>query len=279
MRRTLCGILLCFFGGCSGENYVLSKRADKHSVLDWHKLGLTPNAAMRYTPQGMAIIDDQTLLLAESWLDKKTVIYEFKLQGEGYRVARQFVMPEDAVHTSGLSVDADGLWAVDYASHNLYLIDLSRSFDTGHAVLKRKIKTGLYGAGSVTTLMFRNIKSLAVTDFMNSGKTYIVPISDCIERLSLVQCASASYTNAFYNQGIKFDGKYIWESHNLLGVDVVYIIGVQKSVKGGSYKDGLVASFDAPGRMVEDIAISGDKVFTSDEESFEVFVANKPKFF
>jgi len=89
-------------------------------------------------------------------------------------------MPPEAVHTSGLTWDGDYLWAIDYVSHKIYKIDYEKSLSSGEAVVLERVDTGLNGSGSIAFFRYKGEKYLAVTDFMNSGYTYLVEINNIL---------------------------------------------------------------------------------------------------
>ena len=52
----------------------------------------------------------------------------------------------------------------------------------------------------------------------------------------------------------------------------------EKAVEGGRFEAGLVASFNAPAAMVEDIVLNDGRIWTSDESTFAFYQAMLPGF-
>lgn len=235
---------------------------------DWIELGSPPGGLERYPPQGLTLADGQ-LVFSEHWNDTRSVLY--LVEPQGMVVRAQASMPTRAVHTSGLAWDGETLWAVDHASCELFALDLQATFAEGAAQVRRAWPTGLGGPSAMTVLRVDGVVYLAISDFMHSGRTYLVARDRVPELngLSLPEIAHVSYANGTFSQGLTWDGRHLLEAVNNRGVDRIEVYDVVSAVREG---DGglvrLLGSFSAPGSAVEDLATDGQQLWTSDEKSY-----------
>ena len=271
MKTIITAILSINLTACAHAlQYISPEKSIQHCNLKWESLGKTSGYLKKHTPQGMEFIGD-SLFLAISQNDKKTIIQKIVIDNKSYTISSEFEMPSLAVHTSGLAWDDNHLWAVDYVSKMIYKIDIDASEKKGKAVILGQYNTGSEGAGSIAIIRFKGVKSIAVTDFMNTGRTYIIPITEIsnINKSKEIK----SYKNAFFNQGIKYYKNYLIESHNALGRDIIYAINPEKAIDNDDYKSGIAFSFNAPNNMVEDVAFHDGYIFTSDESTYQIYYA------
>lgn len=238
----------------------------------WRDLGDPPGAAERYPPQGMTLAGDR-LVFSNHWNDRRSMLY--LVDPDGMRVLAQTRMPARAVHTSGLGWDGERLWAVDYRSLELFEMDLEASFRAPEAVVLHAWPTGLGGASALTVLTVDGLVYLAVSDFLNSQRTYIIP-RDQVPGLAhhgIPELATISYRNGALSQGLTWDGRYLYEAVNNRGVDRIEIYDVVDAIRSGDPRRvRALGSFSAPGNAVEDLATDGRRLWTSDERSFRWYV-------
>jgi glutamine cyclotransferase len=257
---------------CTFQNFLMPSGLLARQELSWISIGETPQANQKYTPQGLTIVGEY-LILAESWQDEKTKVYRLSLGNKNYHIKDQFEMPPEAVHTSGLTWDGKYLWAIDYISSFIYKIDLYASFKTGKAVVLAKMDSGLKGASSITYFQWKQQEYMAIADFMNSGKTYLVPLDKLLKPGLVVKNSKLFYKNGYFVQGLAWDGKYLYESNNNIFRDSIYKININLAIKTKSFSSAIISTFSAPGTMVEDLAINGKKIITTDESAFEIYEA------
>lgn len=256
--------------------YISPETSSNHQNVEWEAIQDTPNVESRYRPQGLDFYDDSTLIYSESWDDLSNRIFVMAIQQDGLTEKASFDMPVEAVHTSGLSIVGNTLWAVDFISNYLYAINLESSIQQRVALSELTVPTGLDRSGSLARFKYKGKQVVAVTEFWESATTYIANIDELTEETTLISKAHCKFSNAGFNQGIKFHNGHLFESHNVLGVDIIYVIDVEKACATGNYKDGLVMSFNAPDVMVEDLAIRDGIIYSSDEHTFKFYRAELP---
>ena len=257
---------------CTFQNFLMPPGLWVRQELSWVSIGATPQASQKYTPQGLTFAKND-IILAESWQDEKTKVYSLSLENKSYHVKGQFEMPPEAVHTSGLTWDGKFLWAIDYISRFIYKIDLYASFKTGKAVILAKMDSGLEGASSIAYFQWKQQDYMAIADFMNSGKTYLVSLDNLLEPGLVVKNSKFFYKNGYFVQGLAWDGKYLYESNNNLFRDSIYKIDINLAIKTKDFSSAIISTFSTPGTMVEDLAIDGKKIMTTDESAFKIYEA------
>jgi len=245
--------------------------SSKKSSLEWEDLGATPSRDFKFVPQGMAYVNNK-LYLAESHNDEKGYVYEIHVKGSKHIVENKFQLPVDAVHTSGLTWDGEFLWAVDYLSKKLYKIDIERSLETGTAKVLDEYGTGLNGVSANTYFVFKNEEYMAVSDFLNTKRTYIIPHGNYKKDEPIFKQAIFSFKNKWFSQGLAWSGEHLYEATNFLGRDVVYQLDLCTLFRSGSFNKSVVKKFNAPYTMVEDLVITENgTMYTSDEKSFSIY--------
>ncbi|MDR1109494.1 MAG: hypothetical protein LBP92_02065 [Deltaproteobacteria bacterium] len=244
-------------------------------AVEWKSLGHIPGHDQKVTPQGLEYIDGH-LILSVSVNNKENVIYGLSLSDDSYVIDSMFVMPYEAVHTSGLAWDGQVLWAIDYMSDAIYRIDLEKSFETGRAAVTGRVATGLSGSSSITFCRINGKSYLAVSDFMNSGYTYLVEADKILTPTPVEDKAAHKYKNRFFSQGLMWDGTYLYEANGDLGHDTIYQIDLQNALHSKDMKSSVVRKYRAPSRMVEDLATNGSLVWTTDEETLQIYQSTFP---
>ena len=116
---------------------------------------------------------------------------------------------------------------------------------------------------------------LAISDFLNTHRTYLIH-RDKVPQLnqsSLPELATICYRNGAFSQGLTWDGRYLYEAIGNRSTDRIEVYDVtQALVQGDSALVRNLGSFTAPGKMVEDMATDGRRLWTSDEHSYHWYV-------
>ncbi len=245
--------------------------ADRDPPTAWVDLGPVPGAEGRYPPQGMTFVAGQ-LIFSEHWQDKKSMLY--RVDPGGMKLLASAEMPPEAVHTSGLGWDGEHLFAVDYRSNLIYKLDLERTFASGKAVVVQQWPTGLEAASAMAVFRFNKIYHFAVSDFLHTGKTYVISREEMVQlgAKGLPELALVTYRNGGFSQGLTWDGHLLYEAVNSHGKDRIEVIDIAEAL--GKRDSSLVrklGSFTAPDGMVEDLGNDGTRLWTSDEGSYRFF--------
>lgn len=246
----------------------------------WSEISNSPGAENEYPPQGMTYIDGE-LVVSNHWQGECSCLYRIDpVTGE---IIDSAMMPEVAKHTSGLTWDGESLWAIDHASNILYRLDKAATFRTGEAVIEARFDTGLLGSSGLTSLSVAETEYLAVSDFLwtmetaiplpiGTARTYVVPVAAVEDGQSISEAATVEYDNGGYSQGLTWDGSYLYESVNMLGVNKIELLNVEEALTGETRGDvELVGSFEAPGYFVEDLGTDGKSLWTTDEFAYGLY--------
>jgi glutamine cyclotransferase len=238
----------------------------------WEQLTEVPEAENHYPPQGLTRVDDK-LVFTNHWKDTKSAMYLMDL--ETMEVLDETEMPPEAVHTSGLAWDGESLWAVDYKSNRLYVIDLAASFEGDEVVVRESYPTGLGGTSAMTLVDVDGVDYMAISDFMRTGLTYLVPKADAPKLADhpIADLAVATYKNRGFSQGLTWDGTFLYETSNSLGRDCVHVYRVDEAIRSnGAEKVDYVGRIKGPVSFLEDLATDGERMWTSSERAYHFYV-------
>ena len=234
----------------------------------WTEMGATPLGHKKFTPQGLTWAGNK-LIFANTWKDRRSRVYE--IEPANMTILRHFDMPPRAVHTSGLAWDSELLWAVDYRSNRAYCIDLETSMSKGEVQVLGSFDTSLHGTSACCIVPWKGTQLLAISDFMNSRKTIFVDHTKAIEAGTADGFIRFQYRNEGFSQGLEFFGEHLYESENKIGIDVVNKLDLEMLERFGNSRKATVAQYRAPSKGVEDLAWSGEALWTSDEVVFKFF--------
>lgn len=247
---------------------------------EWRSLGPSPGAAERYPPQGMTVKGD-SLIVTNHWNGRKSGLYRVNLDTGD--VEAEAVMPPEARHTSGLTWDGTRLWALDHESNLLYRLDVEESFASGEAAVEATVDTGLRGASGLTHLTLDGVEYFAVSDFLwtiettpslpiGSAETYVVPREELEAGRDVPAAAVVRYDNGGYSQGLTWDGEYLYESLNNVGTDRIEVVDIAEAVhRSPTDSVDVVGSFDGPAGRIEDLGTDGNRLWTTDEGTYELY--------
>lgn len=252
-----------------GLHHLLQRKSDeRHIEAVWEDQGPTPMGEHGFTPQGLTFAGGR-LIFANTWKDQQSRVYE--IDPVSMKIGRFFDMPPEALHTSGLAAKDGVLWAVDYRSNQAYCIDLESSFARKAVQVRGTFSTTLEGTSACSLVQWKGEELLAISDFMNSKTTIFVRTAKALVGGTAESAVVFSYRNEGFSQGLEFFGGYLYESENKLGVDVVNVIDLDLLKDFRSSRKATIAQFDAPSRGVEDLAWSGERLWTSDETVFRFY--------
>ncbi len=239
-------------------------RSQTGSVV-WQDKGPTPLGEKGYTPQGMTWVDGN-IIFANTWKDQRSRVYE--IDPENMQTERYFDMPEGATHTSGMAWDGEFLWAVDYKSNKAYCIDLESSLKNQRAHVVGSFESTLRGTSACCIVPWDGRDYLAISDFMNSRQTIFVRHHEAMKTGTAEGLVDFSYRNENFSQGLVFAEGYLYESENKVGQNIINRIDLDQLRASRNSSKATTRQFRTAGRGVEDLAWSGDALWTSDEYSF-----------
>lgn len=249
--------------------------------------GSTPGTEEGAKPQGL-VWHEGYFYFSNHFNDTKSLIY--KINAQSFKIESSFTMPKDIKHAGGLAIQDGNLLVADYLTNTVSTLDLNESFERQEPVMLNQQKTNLKGTSGLASYQEGNSFYLAVSDFLipylpkkiSRRKTHIFS-SNNNEQIVLSNKSSFNYKSGRYSQGLSFsriDGKvYLIESLNALirkgkfmkkAIDLIRIYDFEQLKQN---KRALVAEFDAPAGMVEDLAWNEDTqtLWTSDESTYKFY--------
>jgi len=226
---------------------------------NWERVCSTPSG---WVPQGLAVRNGQLYLSAHQGSAKSAM---FELAADESRFVKLFDLPDDATHTSGIDFHPDKqdlLFAVDYDSDQIYVIDFVKSKKKNTAVVLTKIESGLKGTSACCFVQVPRIGlRLLVTDFSSSA--FNVFFAYDAESNKLQKEARLGYRNRGFSQGATFHQGFVYETGNQLLTSYVVKHRLDESLN----HDRIVPikTWTGPTRMIEDIAFLGGSAWITDE--------------
>jgi glutamine cyclotransferase len=234
----------------------------------WIKVGPTPGMKDKDSPQGLTYYKGK-LIFANSWKNKKSRVYI--INKKSMRTEKYFDMPKEAVHTSGLTLDKNSLWAVDYKSNFVYCINLKESIKSGQAKIIGKFKSPFKGTSACCFVKWNNKICLAISDFMRTRQTIFIDYKKSLKEGNVKNSIVFSYTNEGFSQGLEFINGYLFESENKIGKNVINQIDLKLLKKNKSSFKSTIKQYIEPGWGVEDLAWDGENLWTSDEKTYQFY--------
>ena len=95
----------------------------KIKKLDWQELFDLSKLHNDYVAQGI-VFHENFIFFTVHEKDKRSLLFVFEEKDDKLELLHQFIMPKEATHTSDLTFNNGFLYAVDYTSTKLYIIDI-----------------------------------------------------------------------------------------------------------------------------------------------------------
>lgn len=250
---------------------------------DWREVAPVPRAEQRYRPQGLVFADGK-LWLTDHHRNRHSFLYRLDPDTGACQV--QARMPDRARHPGGLAWDGTHLWAMDYVSATLFRIDPEATAATGRAQVLEAYDTGLPAASALTIAAIDGREHMVLSDYLwrlyvlppvpdGTGRTYVVPVDriPSLAERSIPELAVLSYDNGGFPQGLTWlDGRLL-EAVNNAGLDRIEVLDVADAVRSGDPgRIGRGPTLAGPGWMIEDLATDGERLWTTDEGTYRLYV-------
>ena len=253
--------------------------------LTWREVCPTPPG---WCPQGLAASDGRLLLSAYRGAEECSAVFGIRTEGEDVRFEKLFDMPREARHTSGLSTipgRPDRLFAVDYRSGLIYLLDLPGSCRTGQAVVLASCPTELRGPSTCCVPRLADGQWLLLVGeyrLLGPGKNVLFEFhagtsgpgrTARVEPFVRRHALTPTFTNRGYVQGAKFHDGFVYEAGNRIG-GASYLVryrledalAVGHIPVAGDRGAAEVEQYHSPTmRLIEDIAFFQDHLWATDE--------------
>jgi hypothetical protein len=242
--------------GFSLEN-AIKPRSCHLPPFGWERLD-NPDIPDGFLPQGLSTMGDKLLFSAYS--KNPALSRVWRVDPTDIAFLDWFDMPDDATHTSGLAYDSTRgiLWAADYNSNKLYVIDPDSSFLIHKAVVRGKFGIYRKGLSACCFASYQDTLRLMVSTYGEGGRTYVIDEQALLNHGEVA--VLAQYKNTGSSQGLAFDGEYLWESNN----STLIQLDLEKAIQSRHYTAGIISYWSEP-PLVEDLAFLHDTLWTSSE--------------
>lgn len=242
----------------------------KMKNIEWKEIFTLANLDVAYVAQGIEIYKNYLLFTVHK-ADKKSILLVFNIKERGeltHLFSTDF--PEIATHVSDLSIYQDTLYGIDYASNNLYEIDIKKTIEEKRLAIINEIPTHLERSGSIIVSKYKNKKTLFVSQFIISNKISAYSFDNLTDKQKkpLLEVDAKHYIQGLYEKkGL------VYVSSNKYGTDPIFIINKKEMFESSSINIPSTIAINSPGRMVEDIVVFNDYIITSDEESNTIYIS------
>jgi len=240
--------------------------AAPHNEVKWTKLYDVKSINESYVPQAIEVYKDYVLFSVHA-KDTKSALIVFKKTQEKLEYIFEVDMPKEATHTSDFNIVGDTLYAIDYASNKIYQIDIPSLIDEKKLVIDDGFYLGMSKTGSLVIIDIKGEAYVLISQFIISNKLKAFKLSELKNRELSKDKIEFEITNHRFVQGLYAKYNMLLIATNNFGIDTITIVDIPKMLKYKNVKDATIKTINAPYKMVEDLAIYGNKIITSDEES------------
>jgi hypothetical protein len=211
--------------------------------------------------------------------DTKSVILVFKDVGEKFEFINEMDMPLEATHTSDLTIYQDKLYAIDFYSDFVYEFEIREKDGIVELDLFKKAKIALDNKkfGSFAIIEREDQVLLLATSFNYDNTIWVFDFEDLfVKQLGFEDSLIFETEGSFFTQGLYYqkNKNRLYISVNRFGKDFIFKIDFENFFLYKDINKAIEKVFLAPGRMVEDIYVDDDYIYTSDEEVDKIFKAS-----
>lgn len=239
----------------------------KHT--EWTEIYYIKKLNKNYVPQGIEVYKDYLLLTVHE-KDKSSHLIVFKIANKNLNYLFTTNFPNIATHVSDLSMYNNYLYAIDYASNNLYKIDIEETIKNKQLLILETIQTGLSRSGSIIVANYNNNDIIMITQFILSKNIQAYKLND-LENSNKKPIFSISAK--YYIQGLYKKDNLLLTTSNKYGIDPIFISDYKKTLQTKKIINNDTLVINGPGRMIEDIALYNNYLVTSDEETYKIYIS------
>jgi|GEM_PF-1571251 len=246
--------------------------------LKWEEVFALENLNPEYVPQGIAVHDDLVYHTIHK-KDTKSILIIFRKSDPTLLVVKELELPPEATHTSDLTVYKGHFYAIDYHSNYIYQLDFKELRHKLKLKVIRKVRVTKPDRqfGSFEIVEHEGKEYLFVTTFLKDNRMYVFDFDAFFrQRLGFEKSLLFSIESSFFTQGLCLSStaKSLFHSVNRFGVDFIFELDIRRLLLTKNYRESITRSFLGPDKMIEDLAVQGDTVYTSDEYVNKVYRAN-----
>jgi hypothetical protein len=186
-------------------------------------------------------------------------------------------MPSEARHTSGLCRDGGDVWAVDYRSNLLYLLDIEGSLAAGAVIVRASWRLPTDGSSACAVASGPAGPILLVSDFARTQETALYDLATIRGAPEgSVAAPVGQYRNCGLSQGLAAAGAFVFEACNRAGGDIIVAYDLASLFLAAGTAPHRAWVLRAPASAVEDLAVDGAVLYASDESTNHLYRADLP---
>jgi len=261
------GILFVFFVPRMIEIY---KPLDLKKIT-WNPIYDLSELDALYTAQGIEIYNDYLFFTVHKQ-DEESHLVVFKINNNKLSYIFTTSFPSVATHVSDLSVYKDFLYAIDYASNNLYKIDIEKTLKNKKLFIENTVHTNIPRSGSIVVTSYNNKDIIMVSQFIVDKYIKVFNLDDLPNenKKPIFEIESK-----FFIQGLYNDNGNIYITSNTNQADPIFITPKSTLFETKTLTNKKTLSFEGPGNMIEDIVLYNNHIITSDEERNMIYISKE----
>ena len=265
-------ILLAGVSMYSFDRIVEIYKPAKATNISWQEIFKLQKLNKDYVAQGIEVYGHYLFFTIHK-KDQESRLLVFKIRSN-FQLKHLFTVPfpKEATHVSDLSLYGHTLYAIDYASNNLYEINIKKTIAKHKMVITDTIQTGLSRSGSIIVYDHKGKKRLAITQFLLND---LIQIFDFSTLKQSDKKPIASIKSKYFIQGLYRDGNTLFVSSNKSGKDVIFLTDFTRALTSGKLMNSSTRIIQGPRRMIEDIVMYHGHIITSDEETNAIYISKK----
>jgi len=188
-------------------------------------------------------------------------------------------MPLEATHTSDLTIYKNRLYAIDFYSDFIYEFKIFEEDGFIGLDFQKKTKVALEDKkfGSFAIIEKKNLTYLLATSFNDDNRIWVFNFEDLfVKQLGFEDSLVFETEGSFFTQGLYYqkNKNRLYISVNRFGRDFIFKIKIDDFLLNKDINKSIERVYLAPGRMVEDIYLDGEYLYTSDEETNKIYKAS-----
>jgi len=240
--------------------------------IEWQELYELKELDPSYLAQGIEIYQDY-LFHTVHCKDKKSFLIVFKFDQERnlkYLFTSSF--PKIATHVSDLSIFNQKLYAIDYASNNLYIISIEKTLIQKKLVIEKTLSTNIRLSGSIIVTEINDDLVIFISQFGISKKIKVYSLASLVEK---TKKPLFEIDAKYFIQGLYKNQEEIFISSNVNGIDPIFITNTKSLFQTCTLQKSKTRAVLGPGTMIEDIAVYKGYIVTSDEKTNKIYITKE----
>ena len=243
----------------------------KMKKTEWIELFDVTKLNKDYVPQGIEVYKNYLLFTVHK-KDKSSLLIVFKINNSKLYYLYKIKFPPEATHVSDLSLYKNNLYAIDYASNNLYKIDIEKTINSKKLTVLSKMQTHLKRSGSIVVTNYNNEDVVFITQFILNKNINVYRLTDLSkkDKKPIISIDSKYFIQGLYKQNNKF-----LISSNKYGKDPIFVCKYNALLEERSINTNNILIINGPGKMIEDLVLYNGYIITSDEDSYKIYITKE----